>query len=134
SLVDGLVRIKPLIQVVSDAGMPAVAVTDQSTMSSLVQFYTAAQKRGVNPICGADSWLASGEEDAPLSRMTLLVMKPQGYRNLTELISLGFTQGQHNGLAIIQREWVKQSAEGLIALSGAKDGEIGQALVAGETL
>ncbi|MFB0963809.1 MAG: DNA polymerase III subunit alpha [Pseudomonas sp.] len=132
SLVDGLVRIKPLIKAVSDAGMPAVAVTDQSNMSSLVKFYTAAQKGGVKPICGADIWLASAEEDGPLTRMTLLVMTPQGYRNLTELISLGFTDGQHNGLAILQRDWVKQAATGLIALSGAKEGEIGLALLAGD--
>ena len=68
----------------------------------------------------------------PLTRMTLLVMTPQGYRNLTELISLGFTDGQHNGLAILQRDWVKQAATGLIALSGAKEGEIGLALLAGD--
>ncbi len=133
SVVDGLVRIKPLIKAVSDAGMPAVAVTDQSNMSSLVKFYTAAQKGGVKPICGADVWLASVEEDGPLTRMTLLVMTPQGYRNLTELISLGFTDGQHNGLAILQRDWVKQASSGLIALSGAKDGEIGLALLAADT-
>ena len=133
SVVDGLVRIKPLIKAVSDAGMPAVAVTDQSNMSSLVKFYTAAQKGGVKPICGADVWLASVEEDGPLTRMTLLVMTPQGYRNLTELISLGFTDGQHNGLAILQRDWVKRAAQGLIALSGAKDGEIGLALLAADT-
>ena len=133
SLVDGLVRIKPLIKAVSDAGMPAVAITDQSNMSSLVKFYSAAQKGGVKPICGADIWLSSAEEDGPLTRMTLLVMTPQGYRNLTELISLSFTQGQHHGLAIVQRDWVKQSSEGLIALSGSKEGEIGIALLAGET-
>ena len=132
SLVDGLVRIKPLVKAVSDAGMPAVAVTDQSNMTSLVKFYTAAQRAGVKPICGADIWLASAEEDGPLTRMTLLVMTPKGYRNLTELISRGFTEGQHNGLVILQRDWVKQSAEGLIALSGAREGEIGLALLAGE--
>ena len=132
SLVDGLVRIKPLIKAVSDAGMPAVAVTDQSNMTSLVKFYTAAQRGGVKPICGADIWLASAEEDGPLTRMTLLVMTPKGYRNLTELISRGFTEGQHNGLVVLQRDWVKQSAEGLIALSGAREGEIGLALLAGE--
>ena len=130
SLVDGLVRIKPLIKAVSDAGMPAVAVTDQSNMSSLVKFYTTAQKGGVKPICGADIWLASAEEEGPLTRMTLLVMTPQGYRNLTELISLGFTDGQHNGLVVLQRDWVKRASKGLIALSGAKDGEIGLALLA----
>ena len=133
SLVDGLVRIKPLIKAVSDAGMPAVAVTDQSNMSSLVKFYTNAQKGGVKPICGADVWLASAEEDGPLTRMTLLVMTPEGYRNLTELISLGFTAGQHNDLAILQRDWLKNASAGLIALSGAKEGEVGLALLAGET-
>src|SRR5699024_4585603 len=87
---------------------------------------------GVKPICGVDIWLASNEEDGPLTRMTLLVMTPQGYRNLIEMISLGYTHGQRNGLAVLERDWVKQSAEGLIALSGAKDGEIGLALLAGD--
>ncbi|TLX54048.1 DNA polymerase III subunit alpha [Stutzerimonas nosocomialis] len=132
SLVDGLVRVKPLIKAVAGAGMPAVAVTDQSNMCSLVKFYKAAMGGGIKPICGADIWLASREEDGPLSRMTLLAMDNRGYRNLTELVSRGWTEGQSNELVIIQRDWVKGAAEGLICLSGAKEGEIGQALLAGD--
>jgi DNA polymerase-3 subunit alpha len=132
SLVDGLVRVKPLVKSVAAAGMPAVAVTDMSNMCSLVKFYKAAMGGGIKPICGADIWLASSDEDGPLSRMTLLAMNAQGYRNLTELISRGWSDGQSNDLVIIQRDWVKESAQGLIALSGAKDGEIGQALLGGE--
>ncbi|WP_017938812.1 DNA polymerase III subunit alpha [Zestomonas thermotolerans] len=132
SLVDGLVRIKPLIKAVAGAGMPAVAVTDQSNMCSLVKFYKAAMAGGIKPICGADIWLAGVGEDAPLSRMTLLVMNATGYRKLTELVSRGWTEGQRNGLVVIEREWVKESAEGLIALSGAREGEIGRALLAGD--
>ena len=131
SLVDGLVRVKPLIKAVAGAGMPAVAVTDQSNMCSLVKFYKAANGAGIKPICGADLWLASREEDGPLSRLTLLAMDAKGYRNLTELVSRGWTHGQHNGLVIIQPEWVKEAAEGLIALNG-KEGDIGQALLAGD--
>ncbi|MCM2330531.1 DNA polymerase-3 subunit alpha [Geopseudomonas sagittaria] len=131
SLVDGLVRVKPLIKAVAGAGMPAVAVTDMSNMCSLVKFYKAAMGGGVKPICGADIWLASREDDGPLSRLTLLAMDGGGYRNLTELISRGWTEGQHNGLVIIQRDWVKAAAEGLIALSGAKEGEVGLALLNG---
>src|SRR5690606_4720526 len=71
-------------------------------------------------------------EDGPLWRLTLLVMNAQGYRNLTELISRGWAEGQDNGLVIIQRDWVKEAAEGLIALSGAREGEVGMALLAGE--
>ncbi|MDH1055528.1 DNA polymerase III subunit alpha [Aquipseudomonas alcaligenes] len=132
SLVDGLVRVKPLVKAVAAAGMPAVAVTDMSNMCSLVKFYKTAMGAGIKPICGADIWLASPEEDGPLSRLTLLVMNAKGYRNLTELISRGWAEGQDNGLVIIQRDWVKESAEGLIALSGAREGEVGMALLGGE--
>ncbi len=132
SLVDGLVRVKPLIKAVAGAGMPAVAVTDMSNMCSLVKFYKAAMGAGVKPICGADIWMASAEEDGPLTRLTLLAMNAKGYRNLTELISRGWAEGQSNDLVIIQRDWVKDAAEGLIALSGAREGEVGMALLAGD--
>lgn len=132
SLVDGLVRVKPLIKAVAGAGMPAVAVTDMSNMCSLVKFYKAAMGAGVKPICGADIWMASAEEDGPLTRLTLLAMNAKGYRNLTELISRGWSEGQSNDLVIIQRDWVKEAAEGLIALSGAREGEVGIALLAGD--
>ncbi len=132
SLVDGLVRVKPLIKSVAATGMPAVAVTDMSNMCSLVKFYKAAMGGGIKPICGADIWLASADEDGPLSRMTLLAMNSKGYRNLTELVSRGWSEGQSNDLVIIQRDWVKEAAEGLIALSGAKEGEVGHALLDGE--
>ncbi|RMM05372.1 DNA polymerase III subunit alpha, partial [Pseudomonas syringae pv. maculicola] len=55
-------------------------------------------------------------------------MNAQGYRNLTELISRGFIEGQRNGQIVIQRQWVAQASEGVIALSAAKEGEIGMAL------
>ncbi|MBE1188698.1 hypothetical protein IH740_28175, partial [Escherichia coli] len=52
-------------------------------------------------------WLASREEDGPLSRLSLLAMNAKGYRNLTELISRGWSEGQRNGEIIIERDWVK---------------------------
>ena len=78
SLVDGLVRIKPLAKALTGMNMPAVAITDQSNMCSLVKFYKAAMGAGIKPICGADIWLASAYEDGPLTRMTLLGDEPQG--------------------------------------------------------
>lgn len=132
SLVDGLVRIKPLVKTLAGMGMPAVAVTDQNNMCSLVKFYKAAMGTGIKPICGADLWLPNKDPDGPLSRISLLVMNAVGYRNLTELISRGFIEGQRNGQIIIEREWVVEAAEGLIMLSAAKEGEIGMALIAGD--
>ena len=120
SLVDGLVRVKPLIKAAAAAGMPAVAVTDQSNLCSLVKFYKAAMGGGIKPICGADLWLANKDEDGPLSRLTLLAMNAKGYRNLTELISRGFIDGQRNGQVIIEREWVAEASDGVIMLSAAR--------------
>ncbi|WP_210643059.1 MULTISPECIES: DNA polymerase III subunit alpha [unclassified Pseudomonas] len=131
SLVDGLVRIKPLVKTLVGMNMPAVAVTDQNNMCSLVKFYKAAMGAGIKPICGADLWLSNKDPDAPLSRISLLVMNALGYRNLTELISRGFIDGQRNGSIIIEREWVAEASEGLIMLSAAKEGEIGLALLSG---
>ncbi|WHS61523.1 DNA polymerase III subunit alpha [Pseudomonas sp. G2-4] len=131
SLVDGLVRIKPLVKTLVGMNMPAVAVTDQNNMCSLVKFYKATMGAGIKPICGADLWLSNKDPDAPLSRISLLVMNALGYRNLTELISRGFIDGQRNGSIIIEREWVAEASEGLIMLSAAKEGEIGLALLSG---
>jgi DNA polymerase-3 subunit alpha len=131
SLVDGLVRIKPLVKTLVGMNMPAVAVTDQNNMCSLVKFYKASMGAGIKPICGADLWLSNKDPDAPLSRISLLVMNAVGYRNLTELISRGFIDGQRNGSIIIEREWVAEASEGLIMLSAAKEGEIGLALLSG---
>ena len=131
SLVDGLVRIKPLVKALAGMNMPAVAITDQSNMCSLVKFYKAAMGGGIKPICGADLWLAGPDPDAPLSRICLLAMNAKGYRNLTELISRGWVDGQRNGLVILERDWIASASEGLIALSAAKEGDIGMALLSG---
>ncbi len=109
SLVDGLVRIKPLVKALTGMNMPAVAVTDQNNMCSLVKFYKNAMGAGIKPICGADLWLSNKDPDGPLSRISLLVMNAKGYRNLTELISRGFMEGQRNGMIIIEREWVAEA-------------------------
>ncbi|WP_419535896.1 DNA polymerase III subunit alpha [Endozoicomonas sp.] len=130
SLSDGLVRIKPLISSISGSGAPAVAVTDQSNLCSLVKFYSGAMGAGIKPICGADLWVENPVDEHAPSRLVLLCMNEQGYHNLTELISRAFMENQHHEKALVKREWIMAQSEGLIALSGAREGEIGRALVA----
>jgi len=130
SLSDSLIRIKPLMKALQAEQMPAIALTDLSNMCGMIKFYKAAQGAGIKPICGCDIWLAPPEgTDLPLSRMTLLAMNAQGYLNLTEIVSQGFQHGQSDGKAIIQRDWVRDKQAGLIALSGASQGEIGRMLL-----
>ena len=130
SLIDGLVRVKPMVGAVAEAGMPAVAITDQNNLFALVKFYKAARGAGIKPIVGADLWLDNPHSEGQPCRFTLLVQNQQGYANLVELISRSYLEGQVHRPQI-QKEWLRDHNEGLIALSGAREGDVGQALVAG---
>jgi DNA polymerase-3 subunit alpha len=129
SLVDSTIRVKPLLKTVAQAGMPAIAVTDQSNLFSMVKFYRAAIQQGVKPIIGVDAWIHNAEQPSQPFRMVFLCMNNQGYQNLTQLVSLGYTQGQHSGVPIIQPQWLEGKTEGLIALSGGVHGQVGRLLI-----
>ncbi|KHJ52876.1 DNA polymerase III subunit alpha [Vreelandella venusta] len=129
SLVDGLVKLKPLVSTTAERGMPALALTDETNLFGLVKFYKAAQGAGLKPIIGSDLWLANPHDEAHPYRITLLAMNQDGYRNLTELISKGWTHGQRQGRAILDKQWVLTQSDGLIALSGGRDGDIGRHLL-----
>ena len=131
SLVDGVARIKPLVGAVAAADMPAVALTDQSNMFALVRFYQAAMGAGIKPICGVDLLVRNPEDANQPFRLVLLVQTNTGYRKLTELVSRSYREGQHLGLPMVEPDWLNaDSCEGLIALSGARDGDVGRALLA----
>ncbi|VAW99400.1 DNA polymerase III alpha subunit [hydrothermal vent metagenome] len=130
SLSCGVVRIKPLAAMAAEQQMPAVAITDQSNLFAMVKFYRAAMAAGVKPIIGVDAWVEETELNIGYSKLILLCRNQEGYKNLTKLISLSYQQGQIRNRPIITREWLQQHADGLIVLSGGKDGDIGQAILA----
>ena len=130
SLVDGLVRINPLVDRVANLGMSAIALTDATNFFGLIKFYKAAHLAGLKPICGADLRLRSSTEDLKSFDITFLVMNLIGYRNLTELISRAYQEGQTRGEPTVDRSWVNELSDGLIVLSG-RQGDVGQALLSG---
>ena len=130
SLVNGTVRVKPLVRCIAEAGMPAVAVTDQCNMFSMVKFYRAAMAQGVKPIIGVDIWVADRAGGKPPTRLVLLCKTNEGYLNLTRLVSRSYTEGQQRGIPVLERDWFEGHSDGLIALSGGRAGDVGQALLA----
>ncbi len=131
SLIDGIVRIKELIGAVADQQMPAVAVTDIANFFGLVKFYNGAIGAGIKPILGADLWLENPNDPKNPFLFTVLVNNEKGYRNLTEIISDGYQLNQHDDRAIVKRAWLVEKNEGLIVLSGARSGDVGQAILRG---
>jgi len=133
SLLDGIVRVPDLMAAVAGAGMPAVALTDQSNLFAMVKFYKEAQSAGIKPLIGVDVWLREGGERTPPSRLVFLCQNLVGYRNLTQLVTRSFLEGQQRGVPMLERDWLEPAVmRDLIVLSGGQEGDIGQALARGK--
>lgn len=130
SVVEGLCRIKALVGAAKDASMPAVAVTDHINLFGLVKFYKAATAAGIKPICGADIMVIDDELKQEPFYLTLLAQNALGYRNLMELISRGYGEGQNFIIdkVLVKKSWLLEKTDGLIALSAGAKGEVGKAL------
>jgi len=130
SISDGIVRIEPLMSACGRQNMPAVAFTDQSNLFALVKFYKAATAAGIKPIVGVDVWLENSKDERKPFKMLLLAQNQNGYKNILKIVSLSFVEGQYLGVPIVKKTWLQELSDGLIVLSGGKDGDIGQALLA----
>ncbi len=129
SLIDGIVQIHPLIEKALEYQMPAVGITDQSNLFATIKFYQAASLAGIKPIIGTDVWLENKKQSKNPFKLTVFCKNNSGYKNLLELVSRSFIKGQSHGKAIIYYEWLKELSDGLILLSAAEEGDLGQALL-----
>jgi DNA polymerase-3 subunit alpha len=135
SLVDGIVRVPELMTAVAAAGMPAVALTDQSNLFAMVKFYKEALGAGVKPLIGVDAWIREPGDPRtnPPTRIVFLCQNLVGYRHLTQLVTRSFLEGQQRGAPMLERGWLEPEVmTGLIVLSGGAAGDIGQAFARGK--
>ena len=133
SMSDGLNKVKPIVARAAEFKMPAIALTDQTNLCGLVKYYHAAHGAGLKPIIGCDFWVKSKALEGELSRIVVLTTNNAGYKNLTELISKAYLRGHIQGKAVIDRDWLIDHTEGLILLSGGREGDLGKALLKGNS-
>jgi DNA polymerase III subunit alpha len=129
SITDGIVRIDEAVERAAADGMPALAITDLANVFGMVKFYKAARASGVKPIIGCDAWITNESERDKPHRLLLLAQSRSGYLKLSELLSRAWLENQHRGRAEMKKAWFADGSEGLIALSGAIQGEVGAALL-----
>ncbi len=131
SIVDSIVRLDDAVQAAVADEQQALALTDLNNTFGLVKFYQTARAQRIKPIVGCDVWVTTSKRDRP-ARVLLLVRNLQGYLNICELLSRAWLTNQFQGRAEIRMEWLEEGlALGLLALSGGQEGDIGQALAAG---
>lgn len=138
SLLDGANRIKDLPVRAKELGMKAMAITDHGVMFGVIDFYKACMANGIKPIIGCEVYVAPRKRtdkdpniDARYNHLILLAKDNEGYKNLTKLVSIGFTEGFYYKPRI-DKEVLEKYHEGLICCSACLAGEIPQAILKGD--
>ncbi|HOG24375.1 MAG TPA: PHP domain-containing protein, partial [Candidatus Omnitrophota bacterium] len=131
SLLDATCKIQGLMRRATELRFPALAMTDNGNLFAAVQFYSQAMQAGIKPIIGMRAYVAPGsrlEKQAhgikeASFHLTLLARNEEGFRNLTRLSSIGYTEGFYYRPRI-DKGVLKELGGDLIALSGGLKGEI----------
>ena len=138
SLLDGACRIKDIPKIAKELGQKAVALTDHGNMFGAVEFYKACKSEGIKPIIGCEVYLAPGSRhdrarvgSVSYYHLVLLAKNEIGYKNLSYLVSVGYTEGFYVKPRI-DLEVLKTHSEGLIALSACLAGYIPSSIIAGD--
>ena len=135
SMLDGACRISDMVDWAVENGVPAVALTDHGNMFGAYELYNKATEAGINPIIGCEVYVAQGsqktseKEHGEPYHLTLLAEDVIGYRNLLELVSLGYTEG-FDHKPRIDMNILREHHDGIIALTGCIQGQVPQLLCA----
>jgi error-prone DNA polymerase len=122
SLLDGASTPEDLVGQAAALGMSALALTDHDAVYGTVRFAKAARAANIHALHGAELTLADN------THLTLLAADSTGWANLCALI----TAARHNapkGEARLPNGALEAHTNGLIALSGCRQGAITRALL-----
>ncbi|WWO99510.1 MAG: DNA polymerase III subunit alpha [Candidatus Dasytiphilus stammeri] len=131
SIKDGLAKIDMLIKKAVELNMPAMAITDFNNLFGLIKFYHQAWKNGIKPIIGADFQMYHPIMKNELCQLTTIAINNIGYHNIIKLMSHAYQDGYGLQGAIIKQEWLADYSDGIILLSGGRNGDIGKNLLKG---
>ena len=138
SLLDGLAKIDQLIERAKALNMDSLALTDHGAIYGAIEFYKKAEKAGIKPIIGAELYIAPENRflkrpniDRERWHIVVLAKNKTGYQNLIYLITKSHLEGFYYRPRV-DKELLKQHADGLIAMSACLRGEIPQTILAGD--
>ncbi len=147
SLLDSCAKLDDLVAKAKSLNMPALALTDHGNMFGSLNFEKLCHVNGINPIVGCEFYVAygshfeknivpyshkgeDGEGKAKYFHLVLLCENQTGYKNMSWLCSLAYTEGMYYKPRI-DWELLQKYHEGLICCSACIAGELPQLLMAG---
>jgi len=137
SLLDGAIRIEPLLRRAASYHMISVAITDHGTMYGVIDFYKKAYNAGIKPIIGCELYIAprgrfhkTPGDKSGMFHVILLAKNREGYQNLCRLVTAAYLEGFYYKPRV-DKAILADYSKGLIALSGCLHGEIPRLIQAG---
>lgn len=137
SLLDGMSKIDDMVKLAKQHGMTAIGLTDHGVMYGAIDFYKACKKNELKPIIGVEAYVANRTRfqkepqiDNKRFHLTLLAKNNTGYQNLIKLTTAAHLEGYYYKPRV-DKDLLREHAEGLIALSGCPGGELGRAIQSG---
>src|SRR5574344_2120936 len=140
SLLDGASKLDTLIARAKELRMPALALTDHGTMFGVLNFEHICHANGIKPLISEEFYVAEGshleKNKTPYGsnyyHLILIAKNVEGYKNLSMLSSIAYTEGIYYKPRI-DWELLQKYHSGLICLSACLAGELPQTLLAGNT-
>ncbi len=134
SLLDGLAKIDDLVARTKELGMDSLAITDHGNLYGAIEFYKKAKAGGIKPIIGIEAYMmpeAGPRQTEKYYHIILLCQNNAGWKNLLKLVTHANLEGFYYKPRI-NKEYLRQHSEGLIALSGCISGEVGRLILANQ--
>jgi DNA polymerase-3 subunit alpha len=123
-----------LVKAAKADGATALALTDNGNLYGAIEFYKECKDAGIKPVIGADMYVSPRTRadkqagiDARRTRLILLAKNDEGYKNLIQLVTLGYLEGFYYKPRI-DRELLEKYHGGLIAIASAFTGPLTLAL------
>ena len=130
SITDGIVRVDPMIHAVEKSGGVAIGICDLMNIFGGLRFYTHALAAGIKPILGCDLKVMNPKDLKKPYRLGVYCMNHEGYHSLCVLLTKAFLTKNDAARGLIDPAWFDNGGgKGLICLSGASQGELGQLLL-----
>ena len=135
SLLDGVGKIDDYLDRAKVLGMQAIAITDHGNLFGVLEFYKKAIKKGIKPIIGLEAYVSEFSMEQKEGRnfhLVLLAADNTGYKNLLKIGSESYLRGFYYRPRI-DKEFLKEHSEGIIALSACMQGEIPRRMLDNES-
>lgn len=128
SLLDSLCPMNDLFAEAGKSGVEVLAITDHHSLSGAISFYQKAKEFGIKPVIGVELNVGTimSDDMTQVYHIIALAKNNLGYTNLLKLL----TRSNLTNDNLVTRSMLEEHKQGLIILSGCRESELNQRIVA----